>query len=289
MHRLRAVRRRLPGPLHLRPGSRQPARVAGLAGRALRLRVRDQLPALHPLRSLRLRPARQRPSPSPSCSSFPSPTAPMPSTPKPSCSSTVTANPGHLPWEDWHEGDERNTSGWVRATSPSGNAAYEGRPLWSGELGHGVRPAQAGQSDPNAADVPADWDISLRETGAAHELKGVGVPRTARAESTRATAASPLLPIGGGDHDRWRPLMGLLLATATHYPDWVVFIVAAIAILVGAFGVVLSRNPVHSALSLVLTLTESDGRRVCQSAGRLPWPPYRSSSTPGPSSSCSCS
>jgi NADH-quinone oxidoreductase subunit J len=45
-----------------------------------------------------------------------------------------------------------------------------------------------------------------------------------------------------------------LLAVATHYPDWAVFIVGAIAILAGALGVVLSRNPVHSALFLVLTL-----------------------------------
>ncbi|HSS08905.1 MAG TPA: NADH-quinone oxidoreductase subunit J [Acidimicrobiales bacterium] len=45
-----------------------------------------------------------------------------------------------------------------------------------------------------------------------------------------------------------------MLAAATHYPDWVVFIVAAVAILVGAVGVVVSRNPVHSALMLVLTL-----------------------------------
>jgi NADH-quinone oxidoreductase subunit I len=94
--------------------------------------------------------------------------------------------PKHLPWEDWHEGDDRNTSGWVRATSPSGNAAFEGQVLWSGELGYGVRPPQAGQSEPAAADVPADWDISLRETEAA-ELKGVGVttgraPRTTEAE-----------------------------------------------------------------------------------------------------------
>jgi NADH-quinone oxidoreductase subunit J len=36
--------------------------------------------------------------------------------------------------------------------------------------------------------------------------------------------------------------------------DWVVFFVAAAAILVGALGVVTSRNPVHAALSLVLTL-----------------------------------
>jgi NADH-quinone oxidoreductase subunit I len=82
--------------------------------------------------------------------------------------------PRQLPWEDWHEGDDRNTSGWVRATSPSGGAAYEGRALWSGELGYGVRPAQAGQSDPHSADVPAERDISLREVEAA-ELQGIGV------------------------------------------------------------------------------------------------------------------
>ncbi|MGH9128033.1 MAG: NADH-quinone oxidoreductase subunit J family protein [Acidimicrobiales bacterium] len=36
--------------------------------------------------------------------------------------------------------------------------------------------------------------------------------------------------------------------------DWVVFVVAGLATLCGALGVVLSKNPVHSALSLVLTL-----------------------------------
>ncbi|MDQ1377748.1 MAG: NADH-quinone oxidoreductase subunit, partial [Acidimicrobiaceae bacterium] len=85
-------------------------------------------------------------------------------------------NPKHLPWEDWHEGDDENTSGWVRATAPSGVAAAEGRPLWSGELGHGVRPAQLGQSDPVAADVPADFDISIREVKDA-EMRGAGVAR----------------------------------------------------------------------------------------------------------------
>ena len=53
VHRLRAVRRCLPRPVHLRPGRRQPTRRAGLSGRALRVRLRDQLPALHPLRPLR--------------------------------------------------------------------------------------------------------------------------------------------------------------------------------------------------------------------------------------------
>jgi len=36
--------------------------------------------------------------------------------------------------------------------------------------------------------------------------------------------------------------------------DWVVFVVAAVAVLSGALGVVLSSHPVHSALSLILTL-----------------------------------
>jgi NADH-quinone oxidoreductase subunit J len=36
--------------------------------------------------------------------------------------------------------------------------------------------------------------------------------------------------------------------------DWVVFVVASIAVLSGAVGVVTSRNPVHAALMLVLTL-----------------------------------
>ena len=55
--------------------------------------------------------------------------------------------PQHLPWEDWREGDDVHTSAWVRATSPSGNAAYEGRVQWSGELGYGVRPPEKGQAD----------------------------------------------------------------------------------------------------------------------------------------------
>jgi NADH-quinone oxidoreductase subunit J len=36
--------------------------------------------------------------------------------------------------------------------------------------------------------------------------------------------------------------------------DWVVFVVAAVAVLSGALGVVLATHPVHSALMLVLTL-----------------------------------
>ena len=33
--------------------------------------------------------------------------------------------PKQMPWEDWRPGDEVMTSGWMRATAPAGNAAYE--------------------------------------------------------------------------------------------------------------------------------------------------------------------
>ena len=47
--------------------------------------------------------------------------------------------------------------------------------------------------------------------------------------------------------------MGSLLATAT-IPDLATFVIAAVICIAGALGVVLSRNPVHAALSLVATL-----------------------------------
>ncbi len=54
--------------------------------------------------------------------------------------------PQHLPWEDWRPGEDEMTSGWMRATASSGNAAYEGKVAWSGELGYGVRAPEIGQS-----------------------------------------------------------------------------------------------------------------------------------------------
>jgi NADH-quinone oxidoreductase subunit I len=67
-----------------------------------------------------------------------------------------------LPWEDWREGEDLHTSGWMRATSSSGAAAYEGRVQWSGELGYGVRAPEAGQR--GVRDDEATGNISIRET-----------------------------------------------------------------------------------------------------------------------------
>ncbi len=54
-------------------------------------------------------------------------------------------NPQHLPWEDWRQGEDEHTSGWMRATSPSGDATFVGLVGWSSELGHGERAAEAPQ------------------------------------------------------------------------------------------------------------------------------------------------
>ncbi len=60
--------------------------------------------------------------------------------------------PQQMPWEDWREGEDQHTSGWMRATSPSGDATFVGEVGWSNELGVGIRPAEAKQAD---ADVQA--------------------------------------------------------------------------------------------------------------------------------------
>ena len=146
MHRLRAVRRRVPGEVHLRARRRQPTRRARVTGRALRLRLRDQLPPVHPLRPVRRgvpdrghhrdeavrvlvhQPRRTRSTRS--------------------ASSLVDDNgrARRQPWELWLGGEDDDTSAWMRATAPSGQAAFEGKVAWSGELGFGVRDPELGQS-----------------------------------------------------------------------------------------------------------------------------------------------
>ncbi len=58
----------------------------------------------------------------------------------------ASGKPKQLPWEDWRDGEDEFTSGWVRATAPQGNAGYEGRIAWSAELGYGLRPPEQGQT-----------------------------------------------------------------------------------------------------------------------------------------------
>jgi NADH-quinone oxidoreductase subunit I len=59
--------------------------------------------------------------------------------------------PQQLPWEDWRPGEDVLTSGWMRATAPSGDATFEGVVSWSGELGHGVRSPEPEQHTRDAS------------------------------------------------------------------------------------------------------------------------------------------
>ncbi len=69
--------------------------------------------------------------------------------------------PQQLPWEDWRPGDDEHTSGWMRATASGGDADFVGVVGWSGELGYGVRQAEAADGDPavdgDAAPVADGW------------------------------------------------------------------------------------------------------------------------------------
>ena len=107
--------------------------------------------------------------------------------------------PQQLPWEDWREGEDEHTSAWMRATSPSGDADFEGRWRWSGELGYGVRAPEQGQAAESTPE-PAD---------------GHG-PTTTTATAPRRRSLT------------WRS---------------VIFLVCALIVLGGAFGVVLVAQP----------------------------------------------
>jgi NADH-quinone oxidoreductase subunit I len=68
-------------------------------------------------------------------------------------------HPRRTPFEDWHDDDEEDTSGWVRATAPSGDPNFEGVVGWSGELGHGVRLPERGQSDISEDEMTAMFPL----------------------------------------------------------------------------------------------------------------------------------
>jgi NADH-quinone oxidoreductase subunit I len=66
--------------------------------------------------------------------------------------------PKRLPWEDWRDGEDLLTSGWMRATAPSGDATFEGHEGWSAELGYGLRASEPPQdiSDGRAVHEPVE-------------------------------------------------------------------------------------------------------------------------------------
>ena len=151
VHRLRAVRRRLPRRLHLRARRRQrrrsrrrrPASATGSCTRSTTSAASTATCAS--------RRARRRRSPRASCSSSASPNRTDAIYTKAELVVDDTGKPQQLPWEDWRDGEDVLTSGWMRATSPSGDADFIGEVGWSNELGHGLRTPEPKQADADKA------------------------------------------------------------------------------------------------------------------------------------------
>ena len=99
--------------------------------------------------------------------------------------------PKRLPWEDWRAGESAMTGGWMRATAPAGNAEYEGIAQWSGDLGVGVRAAEAGQSEHR--DDAATGSKQLRNAFSAHlEPEDIPLDQLGLAGLQKKLAASKL-------------------------------------------------------------------------------------------------
>jgi NADH-quinone oxidoreductase subunit I len=81
--------------------------------------------------------------------------------------------PQKMPWEDWRAGEDLPTSAWMRATSPSGSAAFEGVVGWSGELGYGIRAPEAAQDIKDSLATPPEM---IDEHGHGHEDHAPGTP-----------------------------------------------------------------------------------------------------------------
>ena len=64
--------------------------------------------------------------------------------------------PQHLPWEDWRPGEDEHTSAWMRATAAAGDAEFVGVVSWAGELGYGVRAAEAAKSEADESSTQGD-------------------------------------------------------------------------------------------------------------------------------------
>ena len=146
VHRLRALRRRVPGASAstcAAPTTRPTRRCRRASATASSTRSTTCAASTATCASRRAPPRR---SPRRSCSSSRSPTARTRSTRRPSCSSTTTAAPA---------ASRGSCGSAARTTTPArgcarprraGRRVYEGRVGWSGELGFGVRAPEDGQS-----------------------------------------------------------------------------------------------------------------------------------------------
>lgn len=92
--------------------------------------------------------------------------------------------PRRMPWENWDGGFDpaEDTSGWMRATSPSGDVNFEGIVAWANELGYGSREPEGGQPGENqSADGARGGDTAAVGQGAhVAEVLGVSEKPSAR-------------------------------------------------------------------------------------------------------------
>ena len=118
--------------------------------------------------------------------------------------------PQQLPWENWDGGFDpaADTSGWMRATAPSGDEDFVGLVAWAGELGYGVRAPEGGGTV--APVVAEDLQVAaspVTDTAAAgaerHRVGHAGAPveQVAAARRSRASrrAGRDPMPDAGAD------------------------------------------------------------------------------------------
>ena len=103
--------------------------------------------------------------------------------------------PQQLPWENWHGGFDpaQDSSGWMRATSPSGSAEFAGIVAWAGELGYGVRPPERASIEAEAGPVP--------EGAHDHVAHGHGDDHDHGHDDLDAGTAVASDPVPGDPHD----------------------------------------------------------------------------------------
>jgi NADH-quinone oxidoreductase subunit I len=87
--------------------------------------------------------------------------------------------PQQLPWEDWSDLEEVaiDSSAWVRATAPNGDADFVGRVAWSGELGFGVKEPELGIASYDELDEDEPRDVEHADPhDEHHDSHGLGGP-----------------------------------------------------------------------------------------------------------------
>jgi len=177
------------------------------------------------------------------------------------------------------------TSGWMRATSPAGNAAYEGESSGPASSATACVPrgGQSGRRDDEATGTKALRDVlegHLLDEDIPSNTGGCAGAPGGRASAPRRTRPSSRLPRRAERRRRRRrrrrdPAPGVLAnvwhphgGRAPDNPDLITFIVAGLMVLAGAVGVILSRNP--STRPLLGADPLRDSRTVHRTAGGVP-------------------